>query len=32
MISRCLAEFEVFFYKPVANLLEIPALAFIFGN
>jgi hypothetical protein len=30
--SRRLTKFEIFFYKPVADLLKIPALAFIFGN
>ena len=30
--SRCLTKFEIFFYKPVADLLKIPALAFILGN
>ena len=30
--SRCLTKFEVFLYKPVADLLKISALAFIFDN
>jgi hypothetical protein len=29
---RCLVEFKVFFYKPVADLLKISAPAFVFGN
>lgn len=31
-VSRCLTGFEVFFNKPVADLLKIPAPAFIFSN
>lgn len=30
--SGCLVEFEVFLYKPVADLLEIPSPAFVLGN